>query len=70
MPRVPPASPPSTLVAQCTFVAEVVLAASSVAGRTGGARRAVFVGRVAPPVSPERAGRETGNRRNWQNREF
>lgn len=32
-----------SLVQQCTFVAEVVLAASSVAGGTGGARGAMFV---------------------------
>lgn len=53
----------STLLAQCTFVADVVLAASSIAGRTGGARGAVFVRRVAPPVSPERTSREIENRR-------
>lgn len=38
----------------CTFVAEVVLAASSIAGRTGRARGPVFVRWMAPPVSPVR----------------
>lgn len=38
-----------------TFVAEVVLAATSVAGGTGRARGAVFVRRMPPPVSPVQA---------------
>lgn len=36
----------------CTFVAEVVLAASSIARRTGRAWGPVFVRGMAPPVSP------------------
>lgn len=42
----------SSVFSTHTFVAEIVLAASSVAGRTGRAWGSMFVRRVAPPVSP------------------